>query len=105
MKGTESIMAYLRDRIPRNQEDDEAAAAPTTAVITQPWSSRIDQFGPKKWCNSCAAFLFVSAFYCIVLTWYCTETGLLKKWKFQGPQHRLDGADEWLYQISAILIW
>ena len=32
MKGTESIMAYLRDRIPRNQEEDEAAAA----GITQP---------------------------------------------------------------------
>ena len=31
MKGTESIMAYLRDRIPRNQEEDEAAAG-----ITQP---------------------------------------------------------------------
>ena len=34
MKGTESIMAYLRDRIPRNQEEDEATAA--TPGVTQP---------------------------------------------------------------------
>ena len=34
MKGTESIMAYLRDRIPRNQEEDEATATP--GGVTQP---------------------------------------------------------------------
>ena len=61
MKGTESIMAYLRDRIPRNQEEDEATAA--TPGVTQPWSNPIDQFWPKKIKNDATACLFVSVFW------------------------------------------
>ena len=69
MKGTESIMAYLRDRIPRNQEEDEATATP--GGVTQPWSNRIDQFWPKKIKNDATA-----CFIC-----FCVLTGLLKSWQ------------------------